>query len=157
MLDNTASALKTAWEIPSKMPQVSSECKIAVTDTWHGHSQESWVLEDWSNSDEEPVALGRSCSSDGRRAAAEAVFYGELKTGKRPQHDPKRGFKDCIKDYLKAFKIPVQNWETLAKCRPEWSRIVRGRSEIFWKGKNRPFWVLWEPYPFYHNGLFSPL
>ena len=40
-------------------------------------------------------------------------------------------FKDCIKDNLKAFKTPVQNWETLAKCWPEWSRLVRGGSEIF--------------------------
>ena len=59
------------------------------------------------------------------------LFYGELKTRKRPQHGPKRRFKDCIKDDLKSFKIPVQKWETLAKCRTEWSRLVKGRSDIF--------------------------
>ena len=37
----------------------------------------------------------------------------------------------CIKDDLKAFKIPVQNCETLTKCRLEWSRLVKGGSEIF--------------------------
>ena len=40
------------------------------------------------------------------------LFYGELMTGKRPQHKPKKRFKDCIKNNLKAFKIPVENWET---------------------------------------------
>ena len=47
------------------------------------------------------------------------LFYGELMTGKRPQHKPKKRFKDCIKNNLKAFKIPVENWETLAKSRTE--------------------------------------
>ena len=46
------------------------------------------------------------------------LFYGELMTGKRPQHKPKKRFKDCIKNSLKAFKIPVENWETLAKSQP---------------------------------------
>ena len=59
------------------------------------------------------------------------LFYDELKTGEHPQHGPKRRLKDCIKDDLKAFKIPVQNWDTLAKCQPEWSRLDRGESEIF--------------------------
>ena len=59
------------------------------------------------------------------------LFYGELKNEKRPQHGIKRHFKDSIKDDLKTFKIPVQNWETLAKCRPEWSWLVRGGSENF--------------------------
>ena len=59
------------------------------------------------------------------------LFYGELKTGKHPQYGPKRRFKDCLKDDLKAFKIPVQNWKTLAKCRTEWSRLVRGEYDFF--------------------------
>ena len=59
------------------------------------------------------------------------MFYGELKTGKRPQHGPKRRFNDCIKDYLKDFKILVPNWETLDKCWPERNILVRGGSEIF--------------------------
>ena len=59
------------------------------------------------------------------------LFYGDLKTGKRPQHGLKRLYKVCIKDDLKAFKIPVQNWDTLTKCRLEWSRLVKGGSEIF--------------------------
>ena len=40
------------------------------------------------------------------------LFYGELMTGKRQPHKPKKRFKDCIKNNLKAFKIPVENWET---------------------------------------------
>ena len=59
------------------------------------------------------------------------LFYSELKIGKHPQHGPKRCFTDRVKDDVKAFKIPVQNWETLAKSCPKWSRLVRGGSEIF--------------------------
>ena len=39
-------------------------------------------------------------------------LFGELMTGKRPQHKPKKRFKDCIKNNLKPFKIPVENGET---------------------------------------------
>ena len=58
------------------------------------------------------------------------LFYGELMTGKRPQHKPKKRFKDCIKNNLKAFKIPVENWETLAKSRTEWRQLLKRGAEF---------------------------
>ena len=58
------------------------------------------------------------------------LFYGELMTGKRPQHKPKKRFKDCIKNNLKAFKIPVENWETLAKSRTEWRQLLKRGAEV---------------------------
>ena len=58
------------------------------------------------------------------------LFYGELMTGKRPQHKPKKRFKDCIKNNLKAFKIPVENWETLSKSRTEWRQLLKRGAEV---------------------------
>ena len=52
------------------------------------------------------------------------LFYGELRNGKRPQHKPKKRFKDCIKNNLKAFKIPVEDWEDSAINRKEWRQML---------------------------------
>ena len=60
-------------------------------------------------------------------------FYGELVCGKRPRHKPKKRFKDCIKNNLKSFKIPVDDWETLAMNRSEWRKSVYKGAEIFEK------------------------
>ena len=59
------------------------------------------------------------------------LFYGELTTGKRPQHKPKKRFKDCIKNNLKAFKIPVADWETSANKRSLWRTMIRKGVETF--------------------------
>ncbi|XP_044163874.1 PR domain zinc finger protein 5-like [Acropora millepora] len=58
------------------------------------------------------------------------LLNSELMTGKRPQHKPKKRFKDCIKNNLKAFKIPVENWETLAKSRSEWRQLLKRGAEV---------------------------
>ena len=42
------------------------------------------------------------------------LFYGELLKGKRPQHKPKKQFKNIIKSNLKSLKIDVNTWEALA-------------------------------------------
>ena len=60
-------------------------------------------------------------------------FYGELACGKRPRHGPKKRFKDTIKNNLKSFKMPVDNWEELAMNRAEWRRSVNKGAEIFEK------------------------
>ena len=39
------------------------------------------------------------------------LFYGELINGKHPAHKPKKRFKDCIKNNLKAVGMNVGNWE----------------------------------------------
>ena len=51
-------------------------------------------------------------------------------TGKRPQHKLNKLFKGCIKNSLKAFKIPVENWETLAKSRTEWRQLLKRGAEV---------------------------
>ena len=33
--------------------------------------------------------------------------------------------EDCIKNNLKAFKIPLENWETLGKSRCEWRHLLK--------------------------------
>ena len=58
-------------------------------------------------------------------------FYGELVCGKRPRHGPKKRFKDCIKNNLKSFKIPVDDWETLAMNRSEWRKSINKGAEVF--------------------------
>ena len=59
------------------------------------------------------------------------LFYGELVIGKRPKHKPKKRFKDCIKNNLKSFKIPVDDWETLAMNRSEWRKSINKGAEVF--------------------------
>ena len=56
------------------------------------------------------------------------VFYGELMDHKRPQHKPKKRYKDCLKNDLKDMKIDITNWDKLAADRAAW------RKEIYDKG-----------------------
>ena len=59
------------------------------------------------------------------------LFYGELSTGKRPQHKPRKRFKDVLKSNLKALQIDVDNWEAITENRPTWRKLVRkGCSEF---------------------------
>ena len=53
------------------------------------------------------------------------LFYGELKSGKRPQHKPRKRFKDSIKNNLKQLQLDVNNWEEIAKDRCKWRSYTR--------------------------------
>ena len=53
------------------------------------------------------------------------LFYGELATGKRPRHKPKKRFKDCLKNSMKDLDIDHDNWEETARNRAAWRTEVR--------------------------------
>ena len=59
------------------------------------------------------------------------LFYGELSIGKRPQHKPRKRFKDVLKSNLKALEIDVDNWEVLTESRPTWRKLVRKGCSVF--------------------------
>lgn len=59
------------------------------------------------------------------------LLYGELASGKRPQHKPKKRFKDSVKESLKHFSIPVDNWESLTTERDEWRSAIFKGSELY--------------------------
>ena len=61
------------------------------------------------------------------------LFCGELKRGKRPQHKPRKRFKDVIKDNLKVLNVDPDNWEELAKNRNEWRRLISTGCDVFEK------------------------
>lgn len=53
------------------------------------------------------------------------LFYGELATGKRPKHKPKKRYKDGIKCILKDTNIDTDTWEADAVDRSAWRKMVR--------------------------------
>ena len=50
---------------------------------------------------------------DGR--LTKQLFYGEPTKGKRPQHKPRKRFKDVLKSNLKELEIDLDDWEALTK------------------------------------------
>ena len=52
------------------------------------------------------------------------IFYSEMKSGKRPQHKPKKRFKDSIKSNMKQLEINIFQWEVSAADRPKWRRLI---------------------------------
>ena len=52
------------------------------------------------------------------------LFFGELSTGKRPRHKPRKRFRDNVKDNLKLMKISVANWEDLCLERDKWRQSI---------------------------------
>ena len=59
------------------------------------------------------------------------LLYGELTRGKRPQHKPRKRFKDVLKSILKELKINVDDWEASTKHRASWRKVIRERCSSF--------------------------
>ena len=59
------------------------------------------------------------------------IFYGELCIGKRPQHKPKKRFKDCIKSNLKQMAFDIGKWEEMALDRGEWRSHIKNACRLF--------------------------
>lgn len=55
------------------------------------------------------------------------LFYGEILSGKRPQHKPKKLFWDSVK----YFGVPVDDWESLAFDRGQWRALTFEGAELF--------------------------
>ena len=56
---------------------------------------------------------------------ANAVFYGELRDGKRKRGAPKMRFKDQLKRQLNLTSIKEQHWESIAKDRISWRAATK--------------------------------
>ena len=52
------------------------------------------------------------------------IFYSEMKCGKRPQHKPRKRFKDSIKTNLKQLGINISEWEVSAADRAKWRKLI---------------------------------
>ena len=50
-------------------------------------------------------------------------FFGELSSGKRPQHRPKLRWRDCVSKDLQDFMIQP-NWHVLAMSRTRWREVL---------------------------------
>ena len=53
------------------------------------------------------------------------LFYGELVAGKRPQCKPRKRFKDCVKENLKAMQLDAENWEVNTMNRDTWRSSIQ--------------------------------
>ena len=63
------------------------------------------------------------------------LLYGELTTGKRPAHKPKKRYKDDIKHTLKQCNISLDNWENIALDRLAWRKLIYRGVENFEKSR----------------------
>ena len=53
------------------------------------------------------------------------LFYGELASGKRPQHKPRKHNKDGLKSNLKDADIDVDTWEATTVDHGAWRELVK--------------------------------
>ena len=63
------------------------------------------------------------------------LFYGEFEIGRRPQHMPKKRYKDCIKNNLKSPRIAVGNWKEPAANCSKWRHSIEKGCDSFEKEK----------------------
>ena len=59
------------------------------------------------------------------------LFHAELTTGKRHKGGQKKWYKDVLKSTLKAYNIPVDEWQVLAQDRAAWRAAVRKGTNHF--------------------------
>ena len=59
------------------------------------------------------------------------LFYGELSSGKRPSHKPRKRFQDNVKDNLKHMGLDIREWENLARDKDQWRSSIHKGVEKF--------------------------
>ena len=59
------------------------------------------------------------------------LFHAELSTGKRHKGGQKKRYKDVLQSTLKAYNIPVDEWQALAQDRPAWRAAIRKGTNHF--------------------------
>lgn len=59
------------------------------------------------------------------------LFHAELSTGKRHTGGQRKRYKDVLKSTLKAYGIPVDQWQTLSQDRPAWRASIRKGTKQF--------------------------
>ena len=64
------------------------------------------------------------------------LLYGELSVGSRPQHKPKKRFKDCVKDSLVLCNIDDPDWEVVACDRNRLREMLFSGSRCFQDSAN---------------------
>ena len=60
-----------------------------------------------------------------------AVFFGELREGKRKCGAPKKRYKDQLKNQLSLTEIPLHLWQQKANSRENWRKVVGSASRRF--------------------------
>ena len=63
------------------------------------------------------------------------LFHAELSTGKQHKGGQKKRYKDVLKSTLKAYNIPVNEWQALAQDRPAWRAAIRKGTNHFEKSR----------------------
>ena len=61
------------------------------------------------------------------------LFHAELSTGKRHKGGQRKRYKDVLKSTLKAYNIPVDEWQALVQDRPAWRAAIREGTKHFEK------------------------
>ena len=59
-----------------------------------------------------------------------AVFFGELRVGKRPQGRPRLRYKDALKRHFQFTNIASENWETMARDRSNWRQTIKAGAKV---------------------------
>ena len=59
------------------------------------------------------------------------LFHAELSTGKRHKGGQRKRYKDVLKSTLKAYNIPVDEWQVLAQDRPAWRAAIHKGTKHF--------------------------
>ena len=62
---------------------------------------------------------------------SKAVFFGELREGKRKCGAPKKRYKDQLKKKLSLTEIPLHSWQQEANSRENWRKVVGSASRRF--------------------------
>ena len=74
-----------------------------------------------------------TCMDDSR--LPKQLFHAELSTGKGHKGGQRKRYKDVLKSTLKAYNIPVDEWQALAQDRLAWRAAIREGTKHFEKSQ----------------------
>ena len=132
-MDNLQATCKPTRKVSSELHPQNPSKNIE----WRSYTPDTVVLQRASSASiEQRLILNQMpCAGhvvrmgDGR--IPKQLFYGELTKGKRPQHKPRKRFKDVLKSNLKELEIDVDDWEALTKNCASWRKPIRERCSSF--------------------------
>ena len=122
----TGGAHHKTGQVPPALPSQSSPCQLEGP---HVPNQEIlrrfWAHWHWSHVEPGTALLVRTCPSHGRQQTPKnncSMLSSQLENGTKAGRGS--GTKMCLKSTLKAYNIPVNEWQALAQDRLAWRAAI---------------------------------
>ena len=104
--------------------KISSPCQLEGPCAEPGDPSQGWARWHWSHVEPGTASLVRTCHWHGRQQTPKTTVPCWALNKKMAQGGQRKRYKDVLKLTLKAYNIPVDEWQALVQDRPAWRAAI---------------------------------